>query len=43
LLERTLAFELKGKTTMTFDPAGLQCRIAIPLSGRTFHSPIVGA
>ncbi|MDD1528168.1 hypothetical protein C7U92_18755 [Bradyrhizobium sp. WBOS7] len=41
LLERTLAFELKGHTALAFDPAGLECSIAIPLSKRTFHTPVV--
>ncbi|OKO80223.1 methyltransferase [Bradyrhizobium sp. NAS80.1] len=39
LLERTLAFELKGQTTMSFNTSGLQCQIAIPLTKRTFHTP----
>ncbi|MBR0850667.1 PAS domain-containing protein [Bradyrhizobium diazoefficiens] len=39
LLERTLAFELKGETTMSFHASGLECLIAIPLSKRTFHTP----
>ncbi|MBR0719580.1 CheR family methyltransferase [Bradyrhizobium liaoningense] len=39
LLERTLAFELKGQTTISFNPSGLQCLIAIPLTKRTFHTP----
>ncbi|MEZ2141855.1 CheR family methyltransferase [Bradyrhizobium sp. DN5] len=39
LLERTLAFEFKGQTTMAFNPGGLQCTIIIPLSKRTFHTP----
>ncbi|MBR0834403.1 PAS domain-containing protein [Bradyrhizobium manausense] len=39
LLERTLAFDLKGQTTISFDATGLRCRIAIPLSKRTFHTP----
>ncbi|MCA1414118.1 PAS domain-containing protein [Bradyrhizobium sp. NBAIM20] len=43
LLERTLAFELKGQTTMTFNPAGLQCTITIPLTKRAFHTPVVAA
>ncbi len=43
LLERTLAFELKGKTTLTFNRAGLQCTIAIPLSRRVVHTPLTGA
>ncbi|SDI17194.1 Two-component sensor histidine kinase, contains HisKA and HATPase domains [Bradyrhizobium sp. Rc2d] len=41
ILERTLAFEFKGQTTLTFSPAGLQCTITIPLSKRTFHTPMV--
>ncbi|TQF33273.1 chemotaxis protein CheB [Bradyrhizobium sp. UNPA324] len=41
LLERTLAFELKGHTALAFNPAGLECAIAIPLSKRTFHTPVV--
>jgi two-component system CheB/CheR fusion protein len=43
LLERTLAFEFKGKTTLTYNPSGLQCTIAIPLNRRVIHSPSVGA
>ncbi len=43
LLERTLAFELKGKTTLTFNPSGLHCTILIPLNRRIVHSPLVGA
>ncbi|WFU20853.1 CheR family methyltransferase [Bradyrhizobium sp. CB1717] len=39
LLERTLAFELKGQTTMSFNASGLMCLIAIPLTRRTFHTP----
>jgi two-component system CheB/CheR fusion protein len=42
LLERTLAFELKGKTTLAFDPAGLHCTIAIPLTRRVVHTPANG-
>ncbi|MHB0768348.1 CheR family methyltransferase [Bradyrhizobium sp. 5.13L] len=41
LLKRTLAFELKGHTTMAFNSGGLQCTIAIPLSKRAFHTPVV--
>jgi two-component system CheB/CheR fusion protein len=41
LLERTLSFDLKGQTTMAFNPAGFQCTITIPLSRRTFHTPAV--
>lgn len=41
LLERTLAFEFKGQTTMAFNPLGLQCTITIPLTKRAFHTPAV--
>jgi two-component system CheB/CheR fusion protein len=43
LLERTLSFELKSKTTLAFDAAGLHCIIAIPLTRRIVHTPVVGA
>ena len=39
LLERTLAFELKGKTELAFDPSGLVCTITIPLNRRVVHTP----
>ncbi|SFH69860.1 CheR family methyltransferase [Bradyrhizobium sp. Gha] len=39
LLERTLAFDLKGHTSMSFNGSGLHCQIAIPLTKRTFHTP----
>ncbi|TFV76360.1 hypothetical protein E4K64_12315 [Bradyrhizobium frederickii] len=39
LLERTLAFELKGQTKLAFNSGGLQCTIAIPLSKGSFHTP----
>lgn len=41
LIERTLAFELKGRTTMAFNSGGLQCTISIPLSKGSFHTPAV--
>ncbi|WP_407118898.1 CheR family methyltransferase [Bradyrhizobium sp. LMG 9283] len=41
LLERTLAFELKGQTTMAFNSVGLQCTITIPVSKRTFHKTVL--
>lgn len=41
LLERTLAFEFKGRTGLAFEPAGLYCTITIPFSKRTFHTPVV--
>jgi PAS domain S-box-containing protein len=31
ILEKTLAYEFKGKTTITFAPAGLSCEIELPL------------
>jgi len=43
LLEKTLAFELKGETTLAYDPAGLRCTIAIPLNRRVVHTPALGA
>jgi two-component system CheB/CheR fusion protein len=43
LLERTLAFELKGKTDLVFDPSGLQCTITIPLNRRVVHTPALDA
>src|SRR5262249_55536103 len=43
LLERTLAFEFKGKTTVTYNGSGLHCTIAIPLNRRVVHTPFVGA
>ena len=43
LLERTLAFELKGQTTISFNASGLHCVMIIPLAKRTFHTPSGGA
>jgi two-component system CheB/CheR fusion protein len=43
LLEKTLAFELKGKTTLDYSPSGLHCTIAIPLNRRVVHTPVIGA
>ncbi|MBV8925641.1 MAG: PAS domain-containing protein [Bradyrhizobium sp.] len=42
LLERTLAFELKGKTVLAYNGSGLHCTITIPLSRRVVHTPAVG-
>jgi two-component system CheB/CheR fusion protein len=39
LLERTLAFELKARTTLNFDPSGLHCKIAIPVGPRLLQRP----
>jgi two-component system CheB/CheR fusion protein len=38
LLERTLAFELNGRTTLTFSPSGVHCRIVVPLNRRVVHT-----
>jgi two-component system, chemotaxis family, CheB/CheR fusion protein len=43
LLEKTLAFELKGKTTLNYDPTGLHCTIEILLNRRVVHTPAIGA
>jgi two-component sensor histidine kinase len=43
LLERTMAFELKAESTLTFDASGFRCIIAIPLTRRVVHTPAVGA
>jgi two-component system, chemotaxis family, CheB/CheR fusion protein len=40
LLEQTLAYELKARTTLRFDPSGLQCRILIPLGQRLLQQPL---
>ncbi|MBU6461538.1 MAG: PAS domain-containing protein [Bradyrhizobium sp.] len=42
LLERTLAFEFKGKTDLQFNQSGLHCTIEIPLSRRVVHTPAAG-
>ena len=42
LLERTIAFELKGKTTLSFDPAGFSCTISIPMTRRIVHTSVAG-
>ena len=41
LLERTLAFEFKGQTTLAYNNHGLDCTITLPLSKRAFHTPAV--
>jgi two-component system CheB/CheR fusion protein len=43
LLERTMAFELKGKSTLAFNVSGFHCTIAIPLNRRVVHTPAVDA
>ena len=42
LLERTIAFELKGKTTLAFDPAGFCCTISIPMTRRVVRTSVAG-
>jgi two-component system CheB/CheR fusion protein len=39
MLERSLAFEFKARTSLQFAPSGLQCTIAMPLTRRVIHSP----
>ncbi|VIO65146.1 Blue-light-activated histidine kinase 1 [Bradyrhizobium ivorense] len=41
LLERTLAFEFKGKTVLSFNGSGLQGTITIPMNSRVIHTPTV--
>jgi two-component system CheB/CheR fusion protein len=43
LLERTLAFDLKGKTTLSFNGSGLHCTIVIPLNRRVVLTPALEA
>ena len=43
MLERTLAFEFKAKTTLIFNAQGLHCTIAVPLNRRVVHTPALGA
>ncbi|MCS3449461.1 MULTISPECIES: CheR family methyltransferase [Bradyrhizobium] len=43
LLERTLEFEFKGKSTLEFNPSGLHCTIAIPMSPQAIHTPSMGS
>ncbi|MBM0206168.1 PAS domain-containing protein [Micromonospora sp. STR1s_5] len=38
LLERTLAYELKGKTALSFERTGLRCSITLPLTPKTVVS-----
>jgi two-component system CheB/CheR fusion protein len=39
ILERTLAFELKGRTSLLFNPAGIHFSIVVPLSRGILQSP----
>jgi two-component sensor histidine kinase len=43
LLERTIAFELKGKTTLAFDPAGFSCTISVPMTRLVVRASAAGA
>jgi len=38
MLERTLAFEFKAKTTLRFDATGVHCTITIPLTRQIVHA-----
>nr|WP_041756350.1 CheR family methyltransferase [Bradyrhizobium sp. ORS 278] len=42
ILERTLAFELKGRTQLSFNPAGMQFQIILPLSRSFVQGPATG-
>jgi two-component system, chemotaxis family, CheB/CheR fusion protein len=39
ILERTLAFELKGRASLLFNPSGIHFTIVVPLSRGIVHSP----
>jgi two-component system, chemotaxis family, CheB/CheR fusion protein len=41
MLERTLAFEFKGRTELAYDPSGVHCIITIPLARRVVLDPLV--
>jgi two-component system CheB/CheR fusion protein len=41
MLERTLAFEFKARTSLQFEPVGLRCTIMVPLNRRVVLSPAV--
>lgn len=38
MLERTLAFEFKARTSLKFDAAGVHCTIVIPLTRQILHT-----
>jgi two-component system, chemotaxis family, protein-glutamate methylesterase/glutaminase len=40
LLEQTLRFELKTRTTLSFDPSGFHCKIVIPIGPRLLQQPL---
>jgi two-component sensor histidine kinase len=39
MLERTLAFEFQARTSLAYNPSGIQCTIRIPLTRRIFQVP----
>jgi len=41
LLERTMAFEFKGRTNLEFKQSGFHCTIVIPLSRLVVHTPLL--
>jgi two-component system CheB/CheR fusion protein len=41
MLERTLAFEFKARTSLAFNASGVQCTIRIPLNRRIFQTPVM--
>jgi two-component system, chemotaxis family, CheB/CheR fusion protein len=41
MLERTLAFEFKGRTELAYNPSGVHCTITIPLTRRVVLAPLV--
>jgi len=43
LLDRTTAFELEGKTTLTHDASGLHCTIVVPSNSPVVDTPAPGA
>jgi hypothetical protein len=42
LLEQTLAYDLKAKTQLDFDPAGFRCVIELPITDRLFMPARLG-
>ena len=41
LLEQMLPFELNARTTLSFDPSGLHCRIVIPAGSRLLQQSLL--
>jgi two-component system, chemotaxis family, CheB/CheR fusion protein len=42
MLERTLAFEFKARTSLRFDAEGAHCSIIVPLTRQLVHTPPAG-